>query len=77
MPKSSTRLCQLVSSKINKVSSGLPPDINRRKSPAAMYQTNVYGTSDNDVLSKGGGRREIDCELDCERTKIAVPARVT
>ena len=42
-----------------------------------MYQKSVYGISDNDVLLKDGGQHEIDYELDCEQTKIAVPARVT
>ena len=69
-------LCQLVVSKINKVASGAPLNINRRTSPAAMHQTSMYESYDNDVLSKDAGRHEIDCELDCKRTKIAVPARV-
>ena len=70
-------LCQLVGGKINKVAPGAPPNINRRTSPAAMYQMSVYGTSDNDGLSKDAARHEKDCELDYEWTKIAVPARVT
>ena len=47
----------------------LPPKASGHTSPTAMYQTSVYGTPDNDVLSKDGDRREIDCELGCERTK--------
>ena len=53
----SIRLNQLVGSKINKVASGATPNINRRTLPTAVYQTSVYGTSDNDVLSKDGGRQ--------------------
>jgi len=41
-----------------------------------MYQTSVYGTSDNDGLSKDGDRHEKDCELDYEWTKNAVPVLV-
>lgn len=40
-------LCQLVGSEINKAVRMATSKINRRKSPAAMYQTSVLGTSDN------------------------------